>query len=215
MEQDVNTIGRPHGVCENLGHFVPGHSRSASFGSSSDSDYCSSLDSGPVTEKRSSLADSIISLVTSLNVTDSEQLEQLDRENAHFSLSESIIETLEMLKCDQLIHSNVQGPRTSYDSRPVSRQSSMDSTKQWIRIRRPRHMPSSSSTASVSSLGHLNDFDDSESVPSLNELDELDAFEGCDELFTEELDALETSGCLLSDQRKRCISVEYQPVQYR
>ena len=187
-----------------------------------DSDYGSSLASSMSnsmsnTERkmgRSSLADSIASLITSVNVTDSEQLEQLDRENAHFSLSENIIETYEAMKCEakKNISCSVCTNATANNSvqvEPQPKQSQHAKSKQMVRYRRQRRQGLGSDSSrdlslastSISSMDNFSE-DASEAIAtdeSFQHNSENDFIQD-DEVdeVTEELDVLDNSGYLSS-----------------
>lgn len=215
-----------------------GHSRSRSFDlnpasssstsstkkASYDSDYGSAFDSMSRTSSRQSLSESLVSLISNLHVTDSEQLEQLDRENVHFSLSESIIETLEIMRWEQKTAAKVDKPleRGGSPSSLASEATSNNSSKpcenrQWIRIKRP-FRPSSSNLISpvTCNSADLTDClqDDETSAKELNSSSVLDTTfdeETQDEFgyeyeVTDELDSLNTSGHL-SFVRERGLSL--------
>lgn len=189
-----------------------------------DSDYGSSLASSMSAgfkRYRSSLADRIAALITSLNVTDSEQLEQLDRENAHFSLSESIIETFEAMKCEAkrgalptvtppVPTQRNPTPDGAERLRDLPATSNHEKSKQMIRFRRKARSAigglgsdassnlTSSPSTSLSSLDHLTDHVDSEDDYSRTAIEAEEASDLFVDEVTEELDLLDTSGCLNS-----------------
>lgn len=98
---------------------------------------------------------SLVSLISEISCTDSDSLEQLERENAHFSISESIIQVFEEMRWTQeqspdssnLFDRSTSTPTPqlnpssnssdriySHDQSPHASQLEED-CKQWIRIR--------------------------------------------------------------------------------
>lgn len=129
----------------------------SSFSSkASDSDYGSSLSSSRLQSRtsfscglHSDQQSSLVSLISEISCTDSDSLEQLERENAHFTISESLIQVFEEMKWLAEEHPESASRIDASSSTPISHLPShspmtpnsppvraMDEgMKQWIRFR--------------------------------------------------------------------------------
>lgn len=132
----------------------------SSFSSkASDSDYGSSLSSCGLS--RTSLShhsgplahqSSLVSLISEISCTDSDSLEQLERENAHFTISESLIQVFEEIRwsgqenpdsaCRLLVPASTPVPCHRSSAPALQREQSElpvhseeDNCKQWVRFR--------------------------------------------------------------------------------
>lgn len=99
---------------------------------------------GPVADQSS-----LVSLISEISCTDSDSLEQLERENAHFTISESLIQVFEEMRCSAQENPEFAGRLLVPSSTPVPSHGSItptlpdrlsvqpeeENSKQWVRFR--------------------------------------------------------------------------------